>query len=63
MLTLLAFHGKFTLNVEAKGDLYVDDHHLVEDTGILLGQAFKEALLDKKVLIDMVVLELLWMKH
>ncbi|MGB4613742.1 MAG: imidazoleglycerol-phosphate dehydratase HisB [Erysipelotrichaceae bacterium] len=48
MLTLLAFHGKFTLNVEAKGDLYVDDHHLVEDTGILLGQAFKEALLDKK---------------
>lgn len=48
MLTLLAFHGKFTLNVEAKGDLYVDDHHLVEDTGILLGQAFKESLLDKK---------------
>lgn len=48
MLTLLAFHGKFTLNVEAKGDLYVDDHHMIEDTGILLGQAFKEALQDKK---------------
>ena len=48
MLTLLAFHGKFTLNVEANGDLYVDDHHMIEDTGILLGQAFKEALQDKK---------------
>lgn len=48
MLTLLAFHGKITINIDAKGDLYVDDHHLVEDTGILLGQAFKEALLDKK---------------
>lgn len=48
MLTLLAFHSSFDLKVEAKGDLYVDDHHLVEDTGILLGQSIKEALGDKK---------------
>ncbi|NLC97290.1 MAG: imidazoleglycerol-phosphate dehydratase HisB [Erysipelotrichaceae bacterium] len=48
MLTLFAFHSKFSLNIEAKGDLYVDDHHLIEDTGILLGIAFKEAIGDKK---------------
>lgn len=48
MLTLLAFHSSFDLRVQGKGDLYIDDHHLVEDTGILLGQAIKEALGDKK---------------
>ena len=48
MLNLLAFHGKFGLDIQAKGDLFVDDHHLIEDTGILLGQLFKEALEDKK---------------
>ncbi len=48
MLNLLAFHGKFGLDIQAKGDLFVDDHHLIEDTGILLGQLFKEALGDKK---------------
>ena len=48
MLNLLAFHGKFGLAIQAKGDLFVDDHHLIEDTGILLGQLFKEALGDKK---------------
>ncbi|WP_238882358.1 imidazoleglycerol-phosphate dehydratase HisB [Clostridium sp. YIM B02551] len=48
MLTLLSFHGNFDLNIKAKGDLYIDDHHLVEDTGILLGKAIKEALGDKK---------------
>jgi imidazoleglycerol phosphate dehydratase HisB len=48
MLTLVAKHGLFDLHVEAKGDLETDDHHTVEDIGIALGQAFKEALGNKK---------------
>ena len=48
MLTLFAKHGKFDLEVECKGDVQVDDHHSVEDIGICLGEAFKEALGDKK---------------
>jgi imidazoleglycerol-phosphate dehydratase len=47
MLTLLAKHGAFDLRVAAKGDLHVDQHHTVEDTGICLGQALREALGDK----------------
>lgn len=46
MLTLFAVHGFFNLTVKAKGDTEVDDHHTVEDLGICLGQAFKEALGD-----------------
>jgi len=48
MLTLFAKHGRFDLHVECKGDTQVDDHHSVEDIGICLGQAFREALGDKK---------------
>ena len=48
MLTLFASHGRFDLNVSCKGDTYVDYHHSVEDIGIALGMAFKEALGDKK---------------
>lgn len=48
MLTLLAKHAKFDLYVKAKGDINVDDHHTVEDVGIVLGQAFAEAIGDKK---------------
>lgn len=48
MLTLFAFHSKVDLVVKAKGDLYVDDHHTIEDIGILLGECFKEALGDKR---------------
>ena len=48
MLTALAFYAGFELRLEAKGDLHVDGHHTVEDVGIVLGQAFKEALGDKK---------------
>ncbi len=44
MLTLLAVHGLFDLRVKARGDLQVDPHHTVEDTGIALGAAFLEAL-------------------
>jgi imidazoleglycerol-phosphate dehydratase len=47
MLELLAKHGAFDLRVAARGDLHVDQHHTVEDTGICLGQAFREALGDK----------------
>ena len=47
MLTALAVHGGFSLGVQCKGDLYVDGHHSVEDIGIVLGLAFKEALGDK----------------
>ena len=48
MLTLFAKHGRFDLAVTCKGDTYVDDHHSVEDIGIVLGEAFREALGDKR---------------
>ena len=48
MLTLFAKHGRFDPNITCQGDTYVDDHHTVEDIGISLGKAFKEALGDKK---------------
>lgn len=48
MLNLMAFHGGLDLEINAKGDLEVCDHHLVEDVGIALGEAFKEALGDKR---------------
>ena len=47
MLELFTRHGAFDLKVEAKGDLHVDQHHTVEDVGICLGQAVKQALGDK----------------
>ena len=46
MLALLAVHGFFDLTLKASGDTEIDDHHTVEDIGICLGQAFKEALGD-----------------
>ncbi|MDD5237630.1 MAG: imidazoleglycerol-phosphate dehydratase HisB [Candidatus Omnitrophica bacterium] len=48
MLELFAFHGLFDLEIIAKGDLKIDIHHTNEDVGIVLGQAFKKALGDKK---------------
>jgi imidazoleglycerol-phosphate dehydratase len=48
MLTLFAAHGKFDLTVKCAGDTDVDDHHSVEDIGIVLGQAFQTALGDKR---------------
>jgi imidazoleglycerol-phosphate dehydratase len=47
MLTLFSKHGLFDLNVKAVGDIEVDYHHTVEDTGIVLGQCFREALGNK----------------
>ena len=48
MLNSFTKHGLFDMNLNVKGDLYVDTHHTIEDTGIVLGQAIKEAVGDKK---------------
>jgi len=48
MLSQLARHGYFDLTIKAAGDTHIDFHHTVEDVGIAVGQAFKEALGDKK---------------
>ncbi|MBQ7981104.1 MAG: imidazoleglycerol-phosphate dehydratase HisB [Oscillospiraceae bacterium] len=48
MLTAFAVHGKMDLTLKVDGDLYVDGHHTVEDTGIVLGTAFKQAIGDMK---------------
>ena len=47
MINTFARHGLFDIDIQAKGDLEVDQHHLVEDTGIVLGQCFAKALGDK----------------
>lgn len=48
MLDLFAKHGGFGLRVECRGDMEVDEHHTIEDVGIALGQAFREALGEKR---------------
>ncbi|MCR8643336.1 imidazoleglycerol-phosphate dehydratase HisB [Paenibacillus sp. N1-5-1-14] len=48
MLDLFTKHGQFNLKLDAKGDIEIDDHHTVEDIGICLGQALREALGDKR---------------
>lgn len=48
MLDQIARHGKMDLNITAKGDLHIDEHHTIEDTGIALGEAFAKALADKR---------------
>lgn len=48
MLKLFCWHGFFDLKIKAQGDIQIDQHHLVEDTGISLGKAFSQALGDKK---------------
>ncbi len=48
MMEQIARHGLFDLNIKAEGDLQIDDHHTVEDIGITIGQALKQALGDKK---------------
>jgi len=53
MLTHLAVHGLFDLNVQANGDLHIDVHHIVEDVALALGQAFDKALGDRKGIIRM----------
>jgi len=48
MLSLMSKHGLFDLKVKAKGDIAIDDHHTVEDAGIVLGKALRQALGDMK---------------
>ena len=48
MIDQIARHGMFDIDIQAKGDLHIDAHHTVEDIGITLGQAFAQALGDKK---------------
>ncbi|HEY6502382.1 MAG TPA: bifunctional histidinol-phosphatase/imidazoleglycerol-phosphate dehydratase HisB [Chitinophagaceae bacterium] len=48
MLEQIARHGKLDLSIMAKGDLHIDEHHTIEDTGIALGEAFAKALADKR---------------
>ena len=48
MLEQIARHGKLDLSVDTKGDLHIDEHHTIEDTGIALGEAFAKALADKR---------------
>jgi len=48
MLDLFAKHGLFDLKVKTEGDTYIDDHHTVEDVGIVLGETFKKSLGDKR---------------
>ena len=48
MLDQIARHGLIDIDIKANGDLHIDDHHTVEDIGITLGQAFKQAVGDKK---------------
>ncbi len=48
MLAQLAKHGQLDLEIDAVGDLHIDEHHLIEDTGLALGEAFSKALGDKK---------------
>jgi imidazoleglycerol-phosphate dehydratase len=53
MLTHLAVHGLFDLSVHAKGDLHIDTHHTIEDVALTLGQAFDQALGDRKGIVRM----------
>lgn len=48
MLEQIARHGKIDLSIQTKGDLHIDEHHTIEDTGIALGEAFGKALADKR---------------
>jgi imidazoleglycerol-phosphate dehydratase/histidinol-phosphatase len=48
MLEQIARHGKIDLEIKAEGDLHIDEHHTIEDTGIALGEAFAKALADKR---------------
>ena len=56
MLDQIARHGLIDLDISCQGDLHIDGHHTVEDIGITLGQAFAQAIGDKKAFADMATL-------
>ncbi len=60
LLSLMCFHGGFYMKLEVKGDLHIDDHHTVEDIGLVMGKAFNQAL-GKKVGINRYGCELIAM--
>jgi imidazoleglycerol-phosphate dehydratase/histidinol-phosphatase len=62
MLDQIARHGKMDLKITAKGDLHIDEHHTIEDTGIALGEAFAMALADKRGM-ERYGLHYQWMKR
>ena len=53
MLTQIAVHGMFDLNLHAEGDLQIDPHHTIEDVGLTLGQAFRQALGERRGIVRM----------
>ena len=63
MMDQIARHGLIDMDIRASGDLQIDAHHTVEDLGITLGQAVKQALGDKRVFVDMVMLMCLLTRH
>ena len=63
MLNSFARHGLFDLSVKVRGDLYVDGHHTIEDTGIVLGEAIQKALGDKKGIGVLGILYCRWTKR
>ena len=63
MLSGFARHGLFDLTVKVTGDLEVDSHHTIEDTGIVLGQTIAKALGDKKGIKRMDILCFRWMRY
>ena len=63
MLNSFARHGLFDLYVRVHGDLEVDSHHTIEDTGIVLGEAIKKALGDKKGINALVILFFRWTRR
>jgi imidazoleglycerol phosphate dehydratase HisB len=63
MIDQIKRHGLFDIDIHCDGDLEIDDHHTVEDCGITLGQAFAQALGDKKAYVVMVIFMHHLMKH
>lgn len=63
MLNSFARHGFFDLDLQVNGDLEVDTHHTIEDTGIVLGQAIRQAVGDKKGIAVMAPRFFLWTRH
>ena len=63
MLTLFTFHSGLSLNIEAQGDIDVDDHHVTEDIGIVISQLLLEMIKDKSISFVMERCTFQWMKH